>query len=138
MIALFVLVLGGVYFISDDINKNTNLDDASVTLLSDLGVEYENNLNGSIIFTQQESEVTENSTFEGVDAFVRQYLEDKSEVKQKEGILNKILLFPSLIIKIFGVESQAILIAFSSMVYGLLILFISLQIYKAVRTGEVD
>ena len=139
-VVLFVVVLfmAGISFIATDINKNTNLDAKSTQLLIDLGAEYNNNYNTSTAFTTSTSPVTNDSSFVGVDSFARQYLEDKAEVTQKKSTIEKIIRFPDLFLKIFGVESEAILISWSLAIEGLLIFFIGLQIYKAIRTGEVD
>ena len=139
-VVLFVVVLfmAGISFISTDINKNTNLDGKSQQLLIDLGAEYTNNYEATTTFATTPSAVTNDSSFVGVDSFARQYLEDKAEVTQKKSTIEKVLRFPELFLKIFGVEQEEILIAWSAAIGGLLVFLIGLQIYKAIRTGEVD
>jgi len=136
IIFIILLLFGGLYYASLEISdRNDKLDISSQQTLDNIGVEYQNNLNFTL-----ESESTEefnDSNFDGVDAFVRQYLEDKSEIQQKRTLLNKILLFPSIIISVFGVENNILLITFSTLVYSLLVFLLSLQVIKAIK-GEVD
>ena len=116
-------------------NTNTKLDTKSVQVITNLGVEYQN-INSSTNFETEDTEFND-SNFDGVDAFVRQYLEDKSEIEQKKSLMYTILLYPSFIISIFGVEDMIILTTFSSLVYGLITFLLTLQVIKAIR-GEVD
>lgn len=116
-------------------DKNTKLDTKSIQVINTLGVNYVNNIN-TTNFESEDEEFNE-SNFDGVDAFVRQYLEDKSEIEQKKSLLNTILLYPSFIISIFGVEDMIILTTFSVLVYGLIVFLITLMVIKAIR-GEVD
>lgn len=136
IIFLLVLLFGGLYYVSVDIsNTNTKLDTKSVQVITNLGVEYQN-INSSTNFETEDTEFND-SNFDGVDAFVRQYLEDKSEIEQKKSLMYTILLYPSFIISIFSVEDMIILTTFSSLVYGLITFLLTLQVIKAIR-GEVD
>ena len=138
VIFLITIFFTGLYLVNIEISaKNDKLDIKSEELIESLGSKYENNIS-DITFSEQESAVVNDSTFEGVDAYSRQYLEDKSEINQKKSLLNKIFLFPSILLMIFGVEDMTLFIAFSSLVYGLITIYIGLQVYKAIRTGEVD
>ena len=136
VIFLLTLLFGGLYYVSQEISdKNTKLDTKSVQVIQTLGVTYENEISTTDFET--DSGEFNDSNFDGVDAFVRQYLEDKSEIEQKKSLLNTILLYPSFIISIFGVEDMIILTTFSALVYGLIVFLIALMIIKAIR-GEVD
>jgi len=136
VIFLLTLLFGGLYYVSLEISdKNTKLDTKSVQVIQTLGVTYENEISATDFET--DSGEFNDSNFDGVDAFVRQYLEDKSEIEQKKSLLNTILLYPSFIISIFGVEDMIILTTFSVLVYGLIAFLITLMVIKAIR-GEVD
>jgi len=138
LIAILSIFMIGLYSVSQDIaNNNTKLDTKSQEVIISLGAEYNNNFEGFNMSIEQTG-VTNDSSFESVDAFSRQYLEDKSEIKQKETTLNKILLFPSLVLIVIGVEDMTLLIIWSGLIYTLITLYLGLQIYKAARTGEVD
>ena len=136
VIFLLTLLFGSLFYVSLEVSdKNTKLDTKSIQVIETLGVNYVNDINN----TDFETENTEfnDSNFDGVDAFVRQYLEDKSEIEQKKSLLNTILLYPSFIISIFGVEDMIILTTFSVLVYGLIVFLIGLMVIKAIK-GEVD
>lgn len=137
LILIVVMFLGGLSAISTDILKNNNLDNSSKNLLTDLNDEYSNNYNSSFAFNTSTSNVTNESTFSGVDAFARQYLEDKSETEQKKSVINRVVNFPSLFLKMFGVDNQVILNIWNTAIYGFIAFLLGLQIYKAIRTGEV-
>ena len=136
VIFLLTLLFGGLYHVSQEVSdKNTKLDTKSVQVIQTLGVTYENEISTTDFET--DSGEFNDSNFDGVDAFVRQYLEDKSEIEQKKSLLNTILLYPSFLISIFGVEDMIILTTFSALVYGLIVFLIALMVIKAIR-GEVD
>lgn len=137
IVFLFTLLIGGLYFVTGDITDNNDkLDLKSEQVINSIGVEYNTKLNDTS-FETEDSEF-DDSTFDGVDPFSRQYLEDKSEIDQKQSLVRTILLYPSFLIRIFGVEDMVILGLFSSLVYGLILFFIGLQIYKAISSKEVD
>lgn len=138
VILMLVFILGGVKFMANDIIKNPNLDTRSIQLLAEMGTEYDDYFNASTAFAVQQSNVTENSTFSGTDAFAREYLEYKTDTTSWIDTIVKILYLPSLMIKIFGVDDSSMLIMFSSAVYGIISLFLGLAAFKALRTGEVD
>ena len=137
---LFIVVafLVGLNLIGGDLSSNTNLDANSVRLLSNISSEYNSNYAYDSIYSTATDNLTSNSTFDSVDPFSRQYLEDKSDIQQKQNTLNKILNVPSLFLLMLGIENSLILIAWNTLIYGLLTFMLALQIYKAVRTGEVD
>jgi hypothetical protein len=131
------IVLTGIFFISDDIRTNDKLDINSEILLNNLNNDYNSNYNYTTYLSQEQSNLTNGSNFEGVDAYVRQYLEDKSEIENKKSTVEKILTFPSLLLVIFGVSNSSMLIGFNVLVYSFLSFMIGLQIFKAIY-GEVD
>lgn len=136
IIFIVLALFGGLYYTSLEISsKNDKLDVTSEQTLDSIGVQYVNNLN-TTSFSSEDGDFND-SNFDGVDAFVRQYLEDKSEIEQKRTLLNKVLLFPSIAISVFGVEDMIILYTFSTLAYGLIGFLIGLQIIKAIK-GEVD
>lgn len=136
VIFLLTLLFGGLYYVGLEVStKNTKLDTKSEQTLTSLGVFYNDNIT-KVDFKTDTGEFND-SNFDGVDAFVRQYLEDKSEIEQKKSLLNTVLLYPSFLISIFGVEDMTLLLIFSGLVYGLIVFLITLMVIKAIR-GEVD
>lgn len=136
VIFLLTLLFGGLFYVSLDISeRNTKLDTKSIQVIETLGVNYVNDINNTN-FEEEDGEFND-SNFDGVDAFVRQYLEEKSEIEQKKSLLNTILLYPSFIISIFGVDNMIILTTFGTLVYSLIVFLMTLMAIKALR-GEVD
>lgn len=133
---LVSLCLTGLFYVSSDVtSKNTKLDIKSQDLVESMGNDYNKyEYNSTLTVSEADSE----ANFEGVDAYVREYLEDKTEINKKETMLNKVLNFPATLLIIFGVEESFILIAFNTLIYSLLSVLIGLQIYKAIRSGETD
>ena len=139
-IVLFIVVifLAAISIIAPDFQDNAMMDNSSQKLLIDLSSEYETNYRAQEVLEVPTNNVTNQSVFSGVDDFARQYLENKVEITEKQSTVERILGFPSLFLKIFGVENSALLIAWNSAVYSLLIFLIGLQAFKAIKNGEVD
>lgn len=138
IVILFMVV--GVFsvigIIGTEVLDNPNLDYESVKLVSKLN--YDINTTYAISNLEvQENEATNDSTFTGVDAYARQYLEDKTEIAQQKSILNKIITTPELVLNSFGIDNNLIVKSILSLFVTLTGIFIGLYIYKAVRTGEV-
>ena len=135
ILSIFMIVL---YASMGDITeKNTILDDKSVLLMNDMGVYYTNySFNNSLTIEQQA--LTNDSSFDGVDAFYRQNAEDKADVSELSSTLVSIYNFPSIFLRVFGIENQIILVGFATLVNSLIVFMLGLQTYKALRTGEVD
>jgi hypothetical protein len=115
-------------------NKNSILDDNSVNLIIELN--YEASQFNSSNLEETQSSLTNDSTFEGVDAFARQYLEDKSEITQKKTTLEKVFGVPDLVITAVGIENNALIISIKILLISLLSFALGLALYKAIRTGE--
>jgi len=135
IITIIVIFLTGLVAISDDINKNPNLDTKSKQLLTDLGVEVNSSYTNDQIFN---STSLVNNTPSDPTAFSLQYLESKNQINQQKSTLDVIFNLPSLFIKMLGVENENLIISWNILIISLITLLIGLQIYKAIRTGEVD
>lgn len=137
---LFIVVffLAGISFIAEDFNNNSMMNNESQALLSNLSSEYQANYKTTEVMEVPTNNVTNQSVFSGVDDFARQYLENKVEMTEKQSTIEKVLGFPGLFLKIFGVTNSNLLIAWNSLIYGLITFLIGLQVYKAIKTGEVD
>jgi hypothetical protein len=136
IIFIVTIFMALIYTVSEEVkNKNPNLDLKSQSLITDLRGEYVSDFqDGQSLATLD----TTDYTYEGTDPYYRSTAEDKEEINTKKGTLETIITFPQLFIKMFGVENNVILIAFNVAFFSLMSLLIGLQIYKAVRTGEVD
>lgn len=138
ILLITILFLVGINQITNDVSNNSNLDLASQELLSDINSDYNSNYLANETFEVGTSNITSNSTFAGVDAFSRQYLEDKSANQEREGVVDRVLGLPQLFLTMFGVTNTTILILWSTAIYSFLTFLIGLAIYKSIRTGEVD
>ena len=137
ILLIISITIFGLNQIGGDVQNNDNLDLQSQNLILDVIYERDTNyLESGFEVTQ--NNVTVNSTFEGVPDFSRQYLEDKSETLTRKGVIQKIVTAPDLIVKLMGVEEQALIISLRILIDGIIVFFLGLVIYKAIRTGEVD
>jgi len=137
LLSLVVLFLTFGTTIADEVGvKNPNLDDESIALIVDLN--YESDILNVDALGESTSPVTDDSSFEGVDPFARQYLEDKSEITQKKSTLDKVLGVPDLILKSIGIQNTALLVTIKLLIVSLLTFVIAIALYKAIRTGETD
>lgn len=138
-----ILFIASIFMVSlfwliTDLNtKNTIKDNESISLMTDLQIyQTTNNFNDSLI--KSNSALCSNCSFEGVDPYYRQNAEDKADITTYVDTFVKIYTFPSIVLRIFGVDNNYILLGFATLVNSLLIFLIGLQGYKALRTGEVD
>ncbi|MDH4127272.1 MAG: hypothetical protein OEV44_00850 [Spirochaetota bacterium] len=137
VLLLISITIFGLYQISTDVEDNSNLDLQSENLILDINYQRNNNyLEDDFQVTTKP--ITVNTTFEGVDPYSRQYLEDKSEVLTKKTVIQKIVTAPDLLIKLLGIEEAALIISLRILIDGIILFFLGLVIYKAARTGEVD
>jgi len=138
LIIMFVVIMfTGLNYVASDINGNNNLDSRSQELISELNNEVSTKYQLSE-FQAQNDTLVQNNTFLGTDAFVRQYLEDKSDVSRKTSTLKKIVDFPAFILRISGLDTLQLMILVVGLIVVILGLWIFFAGYKAVRTGEVD
>jgi len=137
VILLTITIFTGLNSVATEITSNPNLDIRSQQVIYELNNQVTNNYKLTDIQTQNDS-ITEDSTFEGTDAFVRQYLEDKNAISEKKSTLEKVIGFPEFLLKVSGLSAVNLYIY----IIGLIVVFLGLWIffagYKAVRTGEVD
>ena len=136
IIFILILLMGGLYYTAKDIStNNTKLDTKSNQTITNLGAQYIK-INNATNFETENGDFND-SNFDDVDPYSRQYLEGKSEIDQKRNLMKTVLLYPSIVLSVFGVEDMVILSLFSGLIYGLIAFMLGLQIYKAIR-GEVD
>ena len=140
LLLIMVLFLAGISFISDDISKNQNLDTQSITLLSNLGAEYNDKYHVNSTFGKTTDPLLEENSTAclGEDAFFKQSCLDKDEIQTNKGIVETIFDFPELFLTMFGIDNENLLLAWKTAFIGFITFLIGLQLYKALRTGEVD
>lgn len=132
-----VVILTGVSYVgSESITNNPNLDSKSLEIINQTNAELVAKYDKDE-FLIEDNNVTANSSFADVDPFARQYLEDKSEIEQKQTTLQKALGMPDLILISLGIEQNELLLIIKGFIVALISFIIGLAIYIAIRTGEV-
>ena len=101
VVFMVVIIFTGINEVGQESITNDNLDNRSKTLIFNINSNLDSNFNDLTVAT---SDLTENSTFEGQDAFVQQFLETKEQTGSLEGFINKITSIPDLLI--LGVNSD--------------------------------
>jgi hypothetical protein len=138
--AFFILTMGLIFLsiissvLEEAGDKNDRLDNETKLLilnLTSVSKEYD----PSYLEPVSNSE-TENSTFEGVDAFARQYFEDKQEVREDASQSEKILNMPDVLLNSIGIQNNALLTTIKLFIISLITFALGLGAYKAARTGE--
>lgn len=135
IVFLSVAIFSIIAVIGTEAQNNPNLDLESTEMIIKFNYEVNNTYSLNEL-SVEENNITANSTFDGVDPFARQYLEDKSEIQQKKGVVDKALSLPTLIVSSFGVDNNKLVIIMLGLFFTGFSIFIGLYIYKAIRTGE--
>jgi len=137
-ISLAVIFLTMAGSIATEVGEtNPYLDNESRDLIYVLNYEIDETYNVNSLEVT-ESAVTNDSSFEGVDAFARQYLQDKSEIQQKKETLDKAKGLPDLLLKVVGIRDDGLVTVIKLILSAMIVFLIAIAIYKAVRTGETD
>ena len=95
VIFIVIIIFTGVNQVGQESLTNSNLDNQSVILIVNINSDLNTNFND---LTLGESNLTANTSFEGQDPFVQQFLESKESTSQFEVFVNKIISIPDLLI----------------------------------------
>ena len=137
VIVIVALVFTLVNIASVDIvQNNPNLDEASLLLIDRINDDIQIFQPGDL--TSTSNPVTNDSSFEGTDAFAREFLQSTSFVRNEQTILDKITGIPDLIVDSLGVDNQKSVTTIKLFLLAFISFFLGLALYKAIRTGEVD
>lgn len=101
VVFMVVTIFTGLNVIGQESIENSNLDDRSKILIVNINSNLNNNFDDLSLPT---SDLTINSTFEGQDPFVQQFLETKEQTGSFEAFVNKIISIPDLLI--LGVNDE--------------------------------
>ena len=138
LVFFVTLIFTLVALTGDEIKtKNTNLDNSSLEALAKITDDIDTTYSVDSL-TIGESNITANSSFEGTDAFQREFLESKTESNEKEGVVNKIIGVPDLILNSIGIQQPLIVTTIKALFGAFIIIFIALALYKAWKTGGTD
>lgn len=136
-VLMFVSILFGlVAQTSLDVLSNPLLDNDSVSAINTLNSQIDSvDISESTIVNS----VTVNSTFEGTDAFQREFLESKSVAEgENKNLIEKVLGVPNLLITSLGIPQNDTLERVLSILILVLGVLVVLIVYKAWKTGQVD
>lgn len=134
VLAFVTILFGLVASTSSEIYNNPLLDNDSRANLANLLVQYD-----SIdISNSTESNATINSTFEGTDAFQREFLESKAVSQGDKNLMEKIIGVPNLILVSLGVEQDNTTTVILSVIVLILGIIIGLAIFEGWKTGKVS
>ena len=134
VLAFITVLFGLVSSTSPQILGNPQLDNDSISNLATLLVQYD-----SIdIVNSTSTNITINSTFEGTEAFQREFLESKSISQNEKSTIDKIIGVPDLLLTSLGVESDESIVSMLAVITFVLTIMIGLIIFKGWKTGQVD
>ena len=130
MIFIVVVIFTGLNLVGQESIGNSNLDNRSVQLIFNINSNLNDNFNDLTLPT---SDLTLNSTFEGQDPFVQQFLETKEQTGSFEAFVNKIISIPDLLILGINDEvTEETLATWKVLLSAFIILIISVVVFVAV------
>lgn len=95
LLFVVVVIFTGINEVGQESVGNSNLDNKSVLLIIQINSQLDENFAD---LTLPESNLTNGTSFEGQDAFVQQFLESKEDTNRFQGLGNKIISIPDLLI----------------------------------------
>ncbi len=130
MIFIVVVIFTGLNEVGQESIGNSNLDNRSVQLI----VNINSNLNDNFEdLTLPTSDLTLNSTFEGQDPFVQQFLETKESTGSFQAFVNKIISIPDLLILGINDEvTEETLATYKILLSAFILLIIAVVVFVAV------
>jgi hypothetical protein len=132
IVVLFIVVIifTGINVIGQESIGNSNLDNRSVQLIININTDLNTNFDD---LTLAESNLSANSTFEGQDPFVQQFLESKESTNQFEAFTNKIISVPDLLI--LGINDEVPeedLAVYKVLLAAFIVLIIAVVVFVAI------
>ncbi len=130
VIFLVVIIFTGVNEIGQESLGNSNLDNRSIQLILNINSDLNTNFNDLSLV---QSNLTANSTFEGQDPFVQQFLESKESTNIFEQFTNKIISVPDLLI--LGINDdipEEDLAVYKALLAAFLLILISVVVFVAI------
>jgi hypothetical protein len=140
---LFIIVVFTTSFnvIGGEIQqRNPNLDNSSYDVLSNLSYGATNTYNNnsfSLTGSSLQVNLTSNGSNEGIDPYIRQYVEDKQTGDQNKGVIARIINIPKFIYLLIGIPMPQIIITLFGIIGLFIAYMIGIAIYKFLK-GEAD
>ena len=129
VIFIVVIIFTGLNEIGQESLTNSNLDNRSKELIVNINSDLNNNFADLTLPT---SDLTVNSTFEGQDPFVQQFLETKEQTGSFQAFVNKIISIPDLLI--LGINddiTEETLAVYKVILSAFIVLIIAIVVFVA-------
>lgn len=130
------ILFGFIAETSSEVLNNPLLDNQSISAIATLNTQI-----ASVDISEATivNNVTVNSTFEGTDAFQREFLESKSIAEgENKNLIEKITGVPNLLVTAMGIPQNDALERVLSIIFIVLLVLLVLVVYKGWKTGQVD
>ncbi len=130
VIFIVVVIFTGLNEIGQESLGNSNLDNQSKILIVNINSNLNTNFDD---LTLQTSNLTKNSTFEGQDPFVQQFLETKESTGTFQAFINKVISIPDLLI--LGVNddiSEETLAIYKAILTAFILLILAVVVFVAI------
>ncbi len=105
---LIIFVFYGLQIVGDEVIDNSNLESSSVALINNISNNLDEELNYENDFSEFQSNLSGNSTFDSEDVFAREFFEGRNEAQEKEGIVARTIKIPDLIILSIGLPQASV------------------------------
>lgn len=138
VVIIVTIFFTAIALTSDEIiSKNGNLDNASLDALSKTVTTVDSTYDPGDL-TLGADNLTANSSFEGTDAFQREFLESKSEAEDKRSVFGKIFGVPDLMLNSIGIQQPGLVLALKSLLIAFITFFTVIAVYVAWKRGDVE
>jgi hypothetical protein len=141
IVTFSTILFGGISIVNNDIlAHNVNINNKSTQLIGKYDSQVSNMTNLQKSKYRVDSTLSSNQTNQ-VDAFFRQYAENKNNIDKTKTAISFIWNIPAIIllsIPFISINSNTLINLINGVIYLLISILILLSIYKAVRTGKVD
>lgn len=130
LLFLVVVIFTGINEIGQESIDNENIDNNSISLIIQINSDLNNNFGD---LTLPESNLTNGTSFEGQDPFVQQFLESKEDTNRYEGLANKIISIPDLLI--LGVNEdipEEDLAVYKVLLNAIIVIVITIVVFVAI------
>ena len=136
ILAFSVLLFGLLVITSPEVLDNPLLDNQSKANIATLSTQVNTiDISESSIVNN----ITVNSTFEGTDAFQREFLESKSIAEgENKNIIENILGVPNVLVTALGIPQDDTVQFILNLIGVIVSIILGLLVYKAWKTGQVD
>lgn len=136
VVLTIILVFTPLAMIGDEVITNDNIDDDSKNMIISINYRIDQDFNRSD-FQDETLNVSENSTFEGTDAFSRDFLESQAAAEKRTNTVQRITRIPDLIILSIGVPEKFVT-EIKLIILTIIGVILSIATYNAVLNRRIS